>query len=297
MTSIDPLTLLGDYHPSFRILYATVANLRVARSWNARGIREATEDPLPPIKLTLSIVGTATLQLDSLAIINSDVPPTKQFSCSLTSVDDWEAHRAHWRRRCEDGDTPAADVPQAETATVAGDPRPSLVRALTQLETSPPSLFIQFRKADWTFGNENEWLLHGDVPQAALAALAEDIDSSATTSFRLSFTLVPTLVDDRYAPPSVPVTFGILRLGPHSSGSSYGWIDDLTWDAGPVARQLPPPEHEGQADDQTSEAILLSRLNATVLADIQREIGRLATETRTGFILVFISLLLIRFLK
>jgi hypothetical protein len=298
MSSVDTGSFLHGFDVATRTLHISVRNLWLSRGWTAYGLLSSPDDPPRPSSIGESVGGVATLIKDSLAVIGSETPETKRLSFWLRSFDNWDALAETWRNHRNDWGDPLRRVENG-AGNQSDERLLGFLRHVYQdFELRPPTVSVTFAKADWEIGNSDEWYLECSVPRPILAALVNDMRSASVRRVELAVTLAPTLVSEKYAPPSVPVTLGILRMGRHSSGEGRGWVENIGWrvvsregsdfttERGRRSARLAPTQDENPAANSSEP------LPSQVLASLSAETRRLSQTIRGGFILTLVLLLI-----
>ena len=299
MSPVDTESFLHGFDLATRTLHISVRNPWLSRGWTAYGLLSSPDDPPCPPDIAESVGGTATLIKDSLGVVGSEARPTKRLSFWLRSFESWDALAETWRNRRNEWGDPLHWV--GNGAEGQSDQRllEFLRHVYQDFELRPPTVSITFAKADWEIGNSDERYLECAVPRPILAALVNDMRSASVRRLELAVTLAPTLVSEKYAPPSVPVTLGVLRMGRYSSGEGRGWVEnigwrvvsregpDLTTERGRRSTQLAPTPDEKQATNSAEP------LPSQVLASLSAETRRLSQTIRGGFILTLVLLLIV----
>ena len=297
MSSVKSDSFLGGFAIGIRTLHISVRNLSMTRGWTAYGLLSAPEDPPRPPHVAEAVGGTAVLVKDSLAVVGSETPPTRRLSFGLHSFDNWDALTEAWKNRRDEWGDPLHWV--EDDAKSGGDERQLkfLRHVYEDFERRPPTVGIGFRKADWEIGTSDEWQLDCSVPRPILAALIDDMRRGSVRRLELAITLAPTLVSEEHAPPSVPITLGILRMGKYSSGEGRGWVENIGWRVASTERISSRTEASGRSAsveptaDDNPPAPVEGSPSSQVVTSLLVETARLSQTIRGGFILLFILLL------
>lgn len=279
--------------------------LTLCHGWNACGLLASPGDQARPIEIVNSVLGLATVDKDTIAIIGSQRRPTRQLSFTLGSFEDWNTVSEKWQRDKIIWGDPLRDL---ETSVDNEDGQRFLqyLRIVyAQFEERPPTIWLGFSKADCELGNKDEWQLSCEVPRPVLNALATDISNGKCDRLDVLLTLAPTLVDNEHAPPSVPVTLGILRLGKYDGGSSRGWIERVSWRIPAAVRAVSETDLEGATDDSDSadESQSHDTMNSdrqappNELTVVHSEIQLLSRTVRNRFVLILVLLAIIVILR
>ena len=303
MSLVDNNALLHGFRPTIRTLHVTVADLRILRGWNAYGLFSSADDPPPEPAIWEKMFGVATLGADAITVIGSEQTPIRQLSFELYAFTDWNSLSDHWESHKKDWGGPLKDI--EEGGTDGDDAR--LVQYLrnvySRLDGRPPTSFLSFSKADWELGRGDEWNLSCEVPKIVFDTLVSDHLHGRCRTLSISLTLSPTLVSDEYAPPSVPVTFGILRLGKHDGGTGRGWVEHLSWESmdKPQLEAMAGSAHTTDNDSANQEPPEISAAVQQSLQEsirnLNKEILSLVSTTRKGFVFVLLLILLIKIIR
>lgn len=160
-----------------------------------------------------------------------------------------------------------------------------------------------FWQKEWEFTIEEHWWLECKIPKATFEQLAADIRRNQCHRLTLGIELAPMLVDDEYAPPSFPVTFGVFRMGEHDGGYGQGWLTNVSWRASTVKRRRPIPRGEESLSEEIEPSPETIAPIAPALEEsltiLNNQISALAQSTRRGFtyaivILIVVALIALR---
>jgi len=285
---VDDNARLWKFKPTIRTLRISVRDAHLVRSWGTGQFREGSTDVGA---VAVSVHGHAVLEKDSLALIAPATHAVKEATLSVRTTERlgslsnmWanEAERARRLQSFEAGQEPD-DLNLLQY----------LRNCYKDFESRPPSVAITFWPANWEFGNRDEWFIECEIPNASLVVLARDLERNRCSSVTISIELNPTLSDEWYAPPSVPVTLGVLSGAESSSGgSAYGWITNLDWQIIPnvsqttVSRALAPEVSEClNAEPEVDKVTeVLGRIQLATLESL----GELSRTTKRGFVFVLL---------
>lgn len=288
---VDNNSRLHAFLPAIRTLWIRVEDPRLQRKWTA-GARPRPSGQSPVIP---RVHGRALLEKDSLRVIGWPDRATDEVDFTLRPANaEGDPAGQTWARH---------EYVQAELLRVVGDGTADDDRRLSQFlhncyadfEQRAPSVAITFVRADRDIGNKDTWFLECLVPQSVFDAVAGDVAGNRVTTLAVGLTINPTLSDEWYAPPSAPVTLGILGAPDARSGASgFGWVDDIIWTPTADAPQA-TARTDGVASNEpspplepTSSAQIPER-TASVTVDAIAELSR---RTTRGFILVLILIAL-----
>lgn len=310
MTLLKGNSLLHGYWPGPRNLFLTVEDLAAYRGWTGRGL--LVNEGNAPTTAGASIGGTAKLDKDSLTIIGSGQKPTKKLSFSMVPFETLDARAAAWQSHKADWGDPLRDFADA-AKTSTSDEYPRLLQFLRnvyeEFEENPPSLAVGFNAANREIGTTYSWYAECQVPHAVFSDLFGDVLAGRVRRLNLHLELAPTLTDSEYAPPSVPVTIGILASG--ESGHARGWVNGVYWDVSSsvnvtsrtevAAAKTTLESTDEDFDDELDDTERIERVSANVGSSdenpLRNEVTVLAKTVRFGFVVVLILLALLALVR
>jgi hypothetical protein len=278
--------LLNHFAPSIRTLYVDVHALRVRKHWTAYRDLAPLEEPPLDSALRPWIGGVASSE-DAVALIGSELPPSRQFAFSMHPFKEWSdvaAMWAHRKRLCHEGPEPEQD--EAMTRL-----REYLSNVRAEFDIRAPTLTIGHSEANWETGSKDEWWLECWVPETVFLNAARDIADGRCKQLDLQLQVEPTLVNDPYAPPSVKVTYGVLNVDKYVGGTVSGWVTGLSWEEQRCAAEakLDAPvsaERKRLRKRPLSKGLELKR----AITPLHSEIAQVGHAMRTGLtILVVIT--------
>jgi hypothetical protein len=293
-TARDGLNILGTFdgirlaHLPARITFYLTTRLIAAEGtpgqhrysyrfvWPSGEKRDGEDQDLP---LAATPFGVATqritIRLGDVPILQYGLHRVTHLRFTLQAFDTWEARAKTWaemQARYGDLLRPLADDP-------ATDPQLLTYHrdAYSDFAQRPPTVDLGFSKSNWEIGNKDEWYLGCHVPEDVFTPLRNDVLAGRCRRLDQWLQLVPMLVDDTHAPPSVSVTVGIPKMGRFSEGHSLGWVEQITWESS-LARSS---EAEASRTDPESE---LPTGGEQRLAALQGQIATLIRTVRWGII-------------
>ena len=276
------------FAPSIRQLDVTVDRLEVRWSWGAGGFGDTDErdgsEQLPTVRL----IGRAKLNRgDSISAIGLTTPAVRELQFELRGYETWEEHveRAA-RSRHLSGLLPT----EVDGVRVLSDAAPEAIEA--EFESRPASAHVGFMEKDWELGISDTWFLECFAPMPVVRQLTSDLRNGFAQLLDVYVELAPTLTDDEHAPPSVSVTFGVLK------GSSSGWLNSLHWRPAPPASEPRQSKDESElATYESSGSIVRLPLSSPKemleTSAIAEQLGRLASVLRLGLLAISCSLVLL----
>lgn len=201
---------------AIRTFYIVVSNLRVVRSWSAvllPGWDDGDE-------FSTMIIGHATCDPDKVCVIGSP-NRTNNFNLTMRAKTN-EQVKSHWEwEKAERGWEKAEDV------SVEGRVR-KIIRE--QLDINPPTAVLFHVEKDKEIGFDEHWSIECAVLPSVLPQLVDDTISRRAAELRIGISWVGGLIQDKYAPPSVPTTWGLMARD-NSGGSEalHGHITNVSW--------------------------------------------------------------------
>ena len=284
-------------------MHAVISDVAVRRTWAARDLFETDNQRPVPVRVEPSLRGSAVLEVDSVAVLGVDGRETKRFTAVIAPFDDWHSLEAGWKQHTKDWGEPIAGWRGDPPPPISGELLGQIRRSLARLQQKPPTLHIGFVKADWESGTGDTWLLSCDVPRKVVDELVSRVEAGESPRVEMAFTMVPSLSNDHYAPPSVPITLVIPRLGQYDDGTAYGWIESFSWGASgdPRARESDVLNME---DAMTESATSVVPGPVQPAADLNRNVSliaeslvRLSRTVKLGFILLLVLIGLLALIR
>lgn len=292
--------LFGFFGPSPKTLDLLLRRPRLMRSW---GFTTLSDEPPSENRPTEYVRGTARItDGDSINIIGADQEPGRSLRLHLKAFESWDAAKAEWSAHNEGYGHPLKEM--EESAQTDDEKRllQYLRNVYRKFEQIPPTAWVGFMEASEEIGNTDTWWIDGKLPQTTFDALAVDLRTGNCHSLRLCIELVPSLVDSEYAPPNVPVTFGIFRLGTFGTPMAHGWVRTITWrenrdeDREVSVKPLENADELSESEP-APEATVPSIQIEESFTTLSSQISALAQSTRRGFLFVFVILVIVVLLR
>ena len=273
------------------------------RAWQAYRMFSAPGDAVEERPSETSIRGRAIFEKDSVALIESEKPAINAAELTIRAVDDMESLGKLWTAEKERWGDPLRSF----GTDLNDDDERRLLQYLrncyADFDLRPPSLSVVFAAADWELGLKDSWFIDCVVPRRVFDALTADIVERGCSALKVGVQLNPALSDQWYAPPSVAVTFGILKDRPPGKGAvARGWIEQLQWQTSPKHITLPEPIAGEVVREIGSKApppsVSAAEYTVDQLASVTGlAVAELARKTTRGFVLVLVLIVLVAVLR
>ena len=208
----------GGYGFAIRTFWIEGSNLSVSRRWAqyfeadpSSGVRNREE------LFSTSIVGDAICEKDKVCEIGSTRQVTE---FTLTIRPEMEVREV------------ADDLFESNDESADGstpESRLSLEIA-KQCSKWPATATLFVLKDDWEIGSEGGWFLDCAVPKNVFDKLESEVRSNVACNVRLGIKWIAGLVKDKYAPPSVPTSWGLFKVpGRATPEPLCGHTTFVTW--------------------------------------------------------------------
>jgi hypothetical protein len=287
---------LGRFAPSIRTMWLHLSSLSVSRSWNPEDPFSEQPREMDP-NVDVAISGIADLGECSISVVGSELPAVRQFSFMISPAKQADANQRWARVKSLRGDWFADLLSEDPEHPDQGRLVQYLRNTYEQFDERGPTARLYHRAAYWEAGIEEGWEGSCEISPDAFAVLVADIHAERCTQLTVGLKLQPMLSDSEHAPPSLPVTFGVLSHGRHAGGTNEGWVRSIAWNTVEGRNTV------GIASDHTvgslSGELDIPFRNAPDLPvtcgaaeESHRSISRLAATVRTGFLLLFVLIVL-----
>lgn len=214
------------------MLHGTVADLRLHRGWCPVGSLSMNGARGSDSHVTEWIAGTVTTT-DHITVVGSSLQPINELLFHLRPFDNLDERAAEWERiqphrRVSGEEQFKWDSEQDEsTRQLLASTR----AAESEFNEKPPTAAVFFSASDRELGHPDQWWTQCEVLRSIFDALASDVRNGICPTLHVAIGLNPPLTSNYYAPPSEPVTLGLLRHDQHDHGSSRGWLEGMDWTA------------------------------------------------------------------
>ena len=266
---------------TLRTFRVEVKNLKLHRSYSAKRRSEETD-----VFDEITFHGDAVLEKDSVAFIGEEQNKAQEFPLTIRSSGNSQSFKEYLEKEWGQVQaiSPSAERFKGADPTIYG----FVQRVAKRLTEDPPSAMLFCSPSDWELGMEEGWAIECVLPREALGRFQDDFLARRIGRCVLSLDWVGGLVNDRHAPPVIPVTWGVLK-GEDDGGYLCGHVTGFGWEveqqevpASVSSVPLPPADETMAVAAPGSEA----ESPAGNLRLISREVARLARTVKTGFALV-----------
>lgn len=232
---------------------------------------------------------------DSVVLIGSDKPPTSEFVCDITPATDSDQPGLGLTSG------PGADEIRELRARISQDKERHFEESLARIAEQPPTVFVWFHKADQEIGWPEQWSLSCRVSRPAFDELADDILHGRCSDLSLTLSLFPPLTDSYFFSwPSEEVKFGVMPNARGDTGTAWGHVNNFSWRRSRELSSAPldnPPAKEPADDGLVGPAPAQLQSPRADVEALSRDIQRLASTVRSGFILLLILLAVVIVLR
>ena len=253
-----------------RTFWFDVINLRIFRGWN----RDRYSDV--PMKFVRRTIHGNAISEDSVCIIGSALK-TKEFSFSLRAD---ESAVEDWQHITSDTEIKNHDELSANKAR--------RFEIITQrCKESAPTAFLGYTEKDWEIGNKSDWWIEVLVPEFVMVQLEQDIAAGVIEKLHFGIKWIAGLVDQKYAPPSVSVTWGLLEEQKDFPETLQGYVTSIGWNLSITPKYTAPCDMEDKGEKEIESVRLLDPTTQSIVA-LSQVVTALSKRITSAFVIVTI---------
>lgn len=211
-------TPFGGFGFAIRTFWIEGSDLSLLRRWSQPFQPDSGPDDLPLQEWFSTIItGKAMCEKDNVCEIGS-TQQTKEFELTIRP------------RAAVSGITD--DLYEHSDESIEGSTPESRLSAeiAKQCSKSPPTATLFLLNDNWEIGTKGGWFLDCAVPANVFNQLEAEVQSNLACNLRLGIKWIAGLVQDKYAPPSFPTSWGLFRVpGQTTPDPLYGHVTLITW--------------------------------------------------------------------
>ena len=216
----------GGYGFAIRTFWFNVTDLHLHRCWSRESL--ITDKP----EFSEFVLGKAVSK-DRVGVIGRE-GAVNEFDFTLTvdtdTKESWDEHR-----RISGFDTADHSNFKPEHVRIK-----KLIHE--RLNADPPTAALFTIEADWEIGNKAGWFIECKVPPDIFSKITNEIASMTVNSVSIGVEWEAGLVQEEYAPPSVPTIWGLFCLEENRSPEMlHGHVKSVRWS--PANRVETTPEN------------------------------------------------------
>lgn len=269
----------GGYGFAIRTFWCDALNLRVFRGWS----RDLYSDT-PMKSVRRRIRGTAISTKDDVRVIGSDLK-TKEFIFSLASD---ESAAENWQRVVDN------TITKHEELVANKARRFEIIQQ--RCKEKAPTAFLGYTEKDWEIGNKSEWWLEALVPEFVMSQLEQDISLGLVKDVHVGIEWIAGLVDDQYAPPSVSLTWGLLKEDNDSPESLKGYVTSVGWNIASTSNDSDTGNIEYK-DEEEIETIASPDPTKQSIILLCQAVTALSNRITSAFVITAILIVIAHFLR